>query len=167
MKTRFVVIGVVVALWLTPALALAQEPAVTLSVEAGLDGYYRVGRWLPLRVELENTEAAIDGRVEVVLPGSGGGEVTYRYPVHLPTQSRKQITLYLSPQEYTNRVQVKLLDQSNLLIEQQHLLKVADPDDRLYGVVADQPSAFNALQEIDPPGGAAIIARLTARSLPD
>src|SRR5512134_1615205 len=96
MKNRCVVLLLLIGLWLTPALAAAQEPqAVTLSAEAGFDGYYRVGQWLPVRVQLQNAGAAIDGRVEVVLPHPDGGDVTYRYPVELPTQSRKEITLYL------------------------------------------------------------------------
>ncbi len=169
MKTRFVVIGFVLTLLLTPALVTAQEPAaVTLSVEAGLDSYYRVGQWLPVRVLLENKGAAIDGRVEVVLQRPDDGAVTYRYPVNLPTQSRKEITLYLLPQEYLSRLQITLLDQAGQIIAQQEQpLKALDYSDRLYGILADRPSAFNVLQEIDPQGGAALTAQLTAHSLPD
>jgi hypothetical protein len=169
MKTRFAAIGLVLALLLTPALALAQEPkAVTLSVEAGLDGYYQVGQWLPVRVQVENNGPTIDGRVEVVLQHPNSGEVTYRYPVNLPTQSRKEITLYLSPHQYTTRLQIALLDQAGQVIaKQEQPLKALDSNDRLYGIVADQPSAFNVLMEIDPPDGAAITAQLTAHGLPD
>ncbi len=169
MKPRLVVIGLVIALLLAPALALAQEPAsVKLSVEAGLDGYYRIGKWLPLRVQLENTGAAIDGRVEVVLKRPDGGEVTYRYPVSLPTQSRKEITLYLSPHQYTSRLQIALLEQSGRVIAQQEQpLKVLNANDRLYGILADQPSAFSVLTELDPPDGVALTAQLTIRGLPD
>ena len=57
MKTRFAVIGLVISLWLAPALVLAQEPpTVKLSAEAGLDGYYRVGQWLPVRAQLQNMQ---------------------------------------------------------------------------------------------------------------
>ena len=147
MKTRFVVIGLVISLLLTPALALAQAPpAVKLSVEAGLDGYYRVGQWLPVRAQLQNDGPAIDGRVEVVLPRPNGGEVTYRYPVNLPTQSHKEIALYVSPQEYISRLQIKLFDQAGQLIaSQEQPLKAVDTNNRLYGILADRPSAFNGL----------------------
>jgi hypothetical protein len=169
MKTRCAAIVLIIALWLSPALALAQEPAaVKLSAQAGLDGYYRIGQWLPLRVQLENSGAAIDGRVEVVLPRPDGGHLTYRYPLSLPTQSRKEITLYLSPHQYANRLQVAFLDQAGQMIaKQEQALKAVDTNDRLYGIIADQPSAFNVLSEIDPPQGNALSAQLTAHKLPD
>ena len=112
---------------------------------------------LPVRVQLENNGAVIDGRVEVVLPRPNGGQVTYRYPINLPTQSRKEITLYLSPQQYTSRLQVAVIDQAEQTIAHQELpLKSADTTDRLFGVIADQASAFNALMEIDLPEGTTI-----------
>lgn len=168
MKIRCVVL-LLISLLLIPALAAAQEPpAVTLSAEAGFDGYYRVGQWLPVQVQLQNDGAAIDGRVEVALPESDGGSVTYQYPVELPTQSRKEITLYLAPRRYTARLPIRLLDDRDQIIAQHDLpLKAIDPEDRLYGVLADQPSAFTTLAEIDPPDGQAITAQLTARHLPD
>ena len=50
MKTRCVVMLLLISLWLIPALAAAQEPpAATMSAEAGFDGYYRVGQWLPVQ----------------------------------------------------------------------------------------------------------------------
>jgi hypothetical protein len=169
MKTRFVVMVLIVGLLLTPALASAQEPATaTLSMDAGLDGYYHVGQWLPVWLQLENNGPAIDGQVEVVLPRPDGGDVTYRYPINLPTQSRKEITLYLQPHQYINRLQVALLDQAGQVVaRQEQPLKALDINDRLYGLIADQPSAFNTLTEIDPANGAAFIAQLAARRLPD
>jgi hypothetical protein len=146
----------------------AGPQAVALATEAGLDGYYRVGQWLPVRVQLENNGAPIDGRVEVVLARPNGGEVTYRYPVNLPMQSHKEITLYLSPNQYTSRLRVALLDQAGQVIAtQEQPLTAVDINDRLYGILADQPSAFNTLMEIDPPDGVALTAQLTVRGLPD
>ncbi len=169
MKPRRIAIGLVLCLLLTPAGVWAQNPsAVTLSVEAGLDSYYRVGQWLPVRVLMENNGPAIDGRVEATLRRPDNGSVTYRYPINLPTQSRKEITLYLSPQEYINRLKIALLDQNGQSIAQQEQpMKALNPDDRLYGILADRPSAFNVLTEIDPPNGAALTAQLTTHGLPD
>ena len=100
MRFRFssalLVLALLVSLALAQVPALAQvldQPAVTLSVDAGFDGYYRVGQWLPVSVLIQNDGPSLAGRVEVVLPRPDGGEVTYRYPVELPTQSRKEIKL--------------------------------------------------------------------------
>jgi hypothetical protein len=173
MNIRCVVLLLLIGLLPTPALAAAQvaaqdESPVTLSAEAGFDGSYRVGHWLPVRVQLQNDGPAIDGQIEVLLSDPDGGSVTYQYPVELPTQSRKEITLYLTPRRYTDRLTLQLLDQNRSIVAQQDQpLKAIDDDDRLYGLLADQPSAFNTLAEIDPPNGQAITAQLTARQLPD
>ena len=52
MKIRFYLILLALTLLLIPNAALAQAP-VTLTVEAGLDGYYKIGQWLPVRVLLQ------------------------------------------------------------------------------------------------------------------
>lgn len=169
MKARLIAVFVILSLLVLPAGAAAQEPqAVTLSAEAGFDGYYRVGQTFPLQVQLQNDGAAIDGRVEVVLPQTDGGSVTYRYPVELPTQSRKEITLYLTPRQYLNQLKIQLIDQGErVIVEFEQPLKAISENDRLYGVLADQPTAFNSLTDIDPANGQAFVASLTDRHLPD
>ena len=46
-------------------------------------------------------------------------------------------------------------------------LKSVSTGDRLYGIIADQPSVYNVLSELDPPGGNANVANLTLHDLPD
>jgi hypothetical protein len=169
MKPRCAVILLLIGLLLPPALAAAQEPpAITLSAEAGFDGYYRVGQWLPVQVQLQNDGAAITGHVEVVLSDPDAGSVTYQYPVELPTQSRKEIAFNVLPHRYLNNLRLQLRDQDGQLVAQHDQpLKAIDTDDQLHGLIVDQPSAFNTLTEIDPPGGLAVTAQLTARQLPD
>jgi hypothetical protein len=170
MKTRCVVLLLLIGWLLTPALVAARQASngVTLSAEAGFDGFYRVGQWLPVQVQLQNDGPAIDGEIEVALTDPDGGSVTHRSPVALPTQSRKAITLYLVPRQYISRLKVQLRDQNrNVIAEQEQPLKAIDFDDQLYGLLVDQPSAFNAVAELDPPGAQAYSAQLAARHLPD
>jgi hypothetical protein len=167
MKNRFGAVLLVLILLFSSASAAAQAP-VTLSAEAGLDGYYKVQHWLPVRVALENNGPSIDGRVEVVLPRADEGHVLNAYPVSLPTQSRKELTLYVYPETYLDHFEVALLDAAGRGIEKRSVpLKAVGDEDRLYGVMADQPSAYNILSELDPPGGAAQVAVLAAHALPD
>jgi hypothetical protein len=167
MKIRFGAILLSLALLLTSAVALAQTP-VTLSVEAGLDGHYTVGQWLPVRVLIENNGPSVDGRVEITLPRADEGEVVNAYPVSLPTQSRKELTLYLYPETYVSSLEVTLLDTTGQAITKRSApLKSVSTGDRLYGTIADQPSAYNVLSELDPPSGVANVATLTLHDLPD
>lgn len=167
MKIRFCFVFLVLTLLLTSTTALAQTP-ITLSVEAGLDGYYKVGQWLPVRALIENNGPSIDGRMEITLPRAEDGQVVNAYPVSLPTRSRKEITLYLYPETYIASLDVVLLDTTGQVITKRHVaLKSVSDNDRLFGIIADQPSAYNVLSELDPPNGSAYVARLTTHTLPD
>jgi hypothetical protein len=167
MKNRFGVILLILVLLFAVGSAAAQS-AITLSVEAGLDGYYKVKQWLPVRVLIENNGPSIEGRVVVTLPRADEGEVVNVYPVSLPTQSRKEITLYVYPETYIDSLDVAWLDNAGQLITRRRVpLKAVSSSDRLFGVIADQPSAYNVLSELDPPSGVANIAQLTLHGLPD
>ncbi len=167
MKIRFCSVFLVLTLLLTSAVALAQTP-ITLAVEAGLDGYYKVGQWLPVRVLIENNGPSLDGRVEITLPRAEEGKVVNAYPVSLPTQSRKEITLYLYPETYVASLDVALLDTTGQVITKHSVpLKSVGDNDRLFGIIADQPSAYNVLSELDPSNGVADVAQLTLHALPD
>ncbi len=167
MKIRLGAILLMLALLLTSTVAAAQTP-VTLVVEAGLDGHYQVGQWLPVRVLIENNGPGLDGRVEITLPRADEGQVVNAYPVSLPTQSRKEITLYLYPETYIASLDVTLLDTSGQLITKRSVpLKSVSDNDRLFGIIADRPSAYNVLSELDPPNGVANVAQLTLHDLPD
>ena len=159
----------VLALLVSPTLALAQDqPGVSLSTDAGFDGYYRVGQWLPVSVLIQNDGPSLNGRLEAVLPRPDGGEVTYHYPVELATQSRKEIRLNVLPQQTTNRLKLVLLNETGQTVASQEVpLRALGTNDQLYGVLADQPSAFNRLMELDPVDGAALVTPLTIRHLPE
>jgi hypothetical protein len=66
---------------------------VGLQVEAGLDGYGRVGRWAPVRVTATNNGSPVTGRLVVGMPG---GETAL--PLELPLAANKRIATLLVPQ---------------------------------------------------------------------
>jgi hypothetical protein len=61
-------------------------------VAAGFDGYFRVGRCLPIRVTLTNEGPDVSGQVVVRLQGE-----SYVQPVSLPSPSRKTLSFYVIP----------------------------------------------------------------------
>lgn len=151
-----------------PGPAHAQPPSgVNLTVRAGYDGYYKANTWIPLRVILENSGPGFDGRVEVRTLRSGGAETVYAYPISLPTTSRKEITLYLFPENYLGTLDVFLVDSDGAQSAQAEArLNSIGAADRLFGVLAGSPSAFNVLAEIDPLNGTAAVAQLEPNDLP-
>jgi hypothetical protein len=76
-------------------LLFALHPAtvsgqIAVQAEAGFGGYYRVGRWMPIRVEVENQGHDIEGEFVV----SWGGTL-YRQAIDLPSPSRKLLEFYV------------------------------------------------------------------------
>jgi hypothetical protein len=68
----------------------AAADGVSIRVAAGLDGAARAGRWMPVRVTLENQGAAASGDLVVRL-----GDARAVRAIDLPSPSRKTFDLYL------------------------------------------------------------------------
>lgn len=90
---------------LFPFRAGAQTPGVVMNASALYDGSSKYGEWLPVLVDLENSGADVSGQAEVLVSGSGQ-ETTYAQHVELPRGSRKQVTIYVVPNNFTRRLVV-------------------------------------------------------------
>lgn len=112
---RRVVIWVLLAwgmLLLLPLSVQGQEVGVSLQASALYDGTSKYGEWLPLVVELENSGADVRGRVQVRL--SDSEQQGYAQPVELPRGARKQITLYVVPNNFSRRIEVVFVRDGSL-----------------------------------------------------
>src|SRR5512133_303749 len=89
-------LGLAVCLWLAlffPFVVLAQNSnGVSLTAQAGFDGYCKNNAWLPVRVVLENQgNADLDGRLEV--QATDASTSVYAQTITLPASARKAATL--------------------------------------------------------------------------
>src|SRR5579859_3033938 len=138
------------------ALAAGQAAAapVTLSVHAGFDGYYKDQRWLPVRITVANDGPDTKGTLHVSVPRSGGGaNLVVTRDVDLPTQSRREVFLYIPTESYLSSLQVTLSDGKTDLAAASARVVQAAAGDLIYGVLAGSPSAFNILGGIKPGSG--------------
>ncbi len=126
-------------------LPTAAQANVDLSVNVGIDGYYRRGSWTAVRVNLSNSGDSLDGFIRVRTGGAGGlSETTYRTPLDLPQGARKQVFLYVSLESYEQRLQVEIVDQHGRVVARDTTpLLLATPGDPLYAVVTE--SAFGSV----------------------
>jgi len=149
-------------------LATAGAPAaVTLSVHAGFDGYFKDGGWLPVRITVANVGPDTKGTLRVSVPrSSGGANLVVTRDVDLPTQSRREVFLYIPTESYLSSLQVTLSDGKTDLAAASARVVQAAAGDLIYGVLAGSPSAFNILGGIKPGSGAAYVAQLEAADLP-
>src|SRR5690349_10257559 len=135
------------------AATLAQQAnPVTLTARAGFDGYYKDLRWLPVRVTVANDGPDARGTLRVSVPRYQSPDLLVTRAVELPTQSRREIYMYLPVEGYLSTLKVSLVNTDNEEIATVSTrLAQANANDLLYGVVAGSPSAYERiLGDVDP-----------------
>lgn len=89
---------------LAPAAVFAQAAeAPAVDVASGLNGYYTVGRWMPVRVAAEARDAEFTGELVVEW-----GATTYRQALSLPAPSRKRLEFYVRAADLRDVLRVEL-----------------------------------------------------------
>ncbi len=64
---------------------------ITLNVEVGFDGYYKLGYYAPFYFEIENNMKDINGELQIELPDEYGNLTLYAMQINLPNNSNKEI----------------------------------------------------------------------------
>jgi hypothetical protein len=148
--------------------AVLQQSGLTFSARAGFDGYYKEGQWIPVRLTVANDGPDMSGTLRVSVPrGYGAAETIFTRAVDLPTQSRREIFLYVIPDGVIGNLDVALVNEKNRAVASKSIrMTQITPADLLYGVLAGSSSAFNGLADLDPGNGAAFIAQLEPGDLP-
>ena len=138
-----------------------------MEVQAGFDGLCKDGAWIPVKVLIENQGAGLDAVIQLRSAGLNGPASTYRQAINLPSNSHKQVTLDYRPESDLTEVEVYLLAGQREITRANAPVNCISTNDRLFGVLASNPSSFNGLADLDPANGRASVARLEAGDLPD
>lgn len=151
------------------SIAQAQQAAqVTLSIQAGYQGFFKENTWFPIRVALENNGPGFTGEVVAQFNVAGVDSTVYTVPVELPSVARKEVVIYIYPdQNYATELQVSLVSGQSIIGEQTISLNRLSVNDRLIGVIAENPSAYNILSLLDPPNGVASVVELQPADIPE
>jgi hypothetical protein len=146
---------------------VAQAGGVSLSIRAGFDAYYKEAHWVPVRISVANDGPDVTGTLSIVAPRNDGSLVTYARAVELPTQSRRELYMYIPTEGFVSKLEVTLADETQKLAPTASVrLTQAGPTDLIYGVLAGSPSAYNSLGDVDPVNGSAYVAQLELGDLP-
>ena len=108
-------------LMLVAVSATAAASPVSLDVRPLLGGRFESGGWLALAVRLTNDGPPVSG---YLLAGTSDG--TARRPVELPAGARKQVTLYVRPQAFQRKIEVRFEQDANILAKAEAELQVLD-----------------------------------------
>lgn len=152
------------ALAAAPALAAPapQATGVALAARPAYAGAFRVGTWLPVVVELENS--GVDRVVQVRVGAREGAQ--YAALVDLPSGGRKAVTVYAYMTPASRRLVVRLLDGEQELAAETLQLTPANQRARIVGLLAGQGAAVRPPARL--PGGLPLVAvPLAPADLPD
>ena len=140
-------------LWGVLALALlllsafsppAQVPVIEISAEAGFDGRFRDGDWLPVQVRISNQGDSARGQL-VIRPETSGAGITNTYstPVDLPAGASQNVTLYITASSFATQVRVEMMDEAgDVLAAAPAALRAVQPLDRIYHVLSQSPAGI-------------------------
>ena len=120
----------------------AQVPVIQLTAEAGFDGRFRDGDWLPVNVRVSNQGDPVQGQL-VVRPETSGAGITNTYStlVDLPTGAAQNVTLYVAARSFATQVRVEMMDEAGVVLAAAPApLRAAQPLDRVYLVVSQSPT---------------------------
>lgn len=150
-----------------PALGIHSQQdegaALTLSAEAGFNGYAKVDTWLPVRVALSSA-VAVEGEVVVVSEEATG--MRYAAPVALTPGARREFTLYAPPGN--TPIRVEFISAGRALASVQPALRFLSRQDRVVVALGDPPDGFNFLTALPTPfDGRTYVAQIAPDRLPD
>src|SRR3954470_2355990 len=119
-----VILGIVAALACAAPAAAQDQPAITIDVQAGYDGAYRIGDWFPVTMTIANDGPDVSGVLEWSFDGRD--ETTFRRAIDLPRGSRKRMTLDVFAQNVVRNGHIRLLDGGRVLAEQDEPLEAVE-----------------------------------------
>jgi len=148
-------------------LHVRAQSAVTLTAQAGFRGFCKSNKWLPVHVTVENKGGDVNARVQAFYKNGANGQTTVGMDISLPATSRKEFFLYITPEALMRNFTVSVLDGSKTLAKTNLNINCSADSSLLFGILADTPSNFSALNNVQPMTGDVQTAQLDIDDLPD
>src|SRR5690606_4220643 len=142
---------------------------ITLTAEAGFDGYFRDGGWMPVSVRLTNAGDEVSGRL-VFRPETSGSGITNTYstPIIMPRGGNQTATLYITARAFATQIRVELLDDAGFVVAQTTAnVRAIQSQDRLHIVVTESAVGSIDLSAIKSGIYNAFQANWTLTQIPD
>src|SRR5262245_60483759 len=160
-------LGVIAAL-ASVGRAVAQDaPSITVEVQAGYDGAYRLGEWFPVVVTIANDGPDVRGVLDWRFAGRPD-EPTFQRAIDLPRGSRKRVTIDVFANDLVRSGQLRLLDGAMILDEQTTPLEAVDQGRFLIVVVSSDAALLNSLNSLSLPAvSGATVRHLDLTRLPE
>ena len=123
----------------------AAEPQIELQVEQTYEGNFKYGEWLLLWVTLENYGTDADIEVFANIPSSNGNGI-YAINVSLPAGGRKQVPLYILPNNYSREINIQAVSDGKEIASQ--IIEVS-PNQNNYYLIGIASPETGPIAQID------------------
>jgi hypothetical protein len=152
---------------LLPLAAPVAADGLTMTARVLLQGHARIGSWMAISVQLENSGPAVTG--ELRMDAGSASATRFSMPVDLPTNARQTYVLHAQPPVFGRSVEVDLVANGSTIAKQTVSYLVHDAGQLVVGVVAERPQAVVGELNLpaSPTGAATVIVPLTVADLPD
>lgn len=165
---KFIALLIFLLAFTTPAFAQDQT-LIVLTAEAGFDGYFRDGGWMPVSVHLTNAGDNVSGRL-VVRPETSGNGITNTYstPITLPRNGDQTAILYITARAFATQIRIELIDDAGVVVAQTTAnARSIQSQDRLHVVVTESAVGSIDLNAITTGGYSAYQANWGVAQIPD
>src|SRR2546422_3471859 len=171
LPARFALSTLLAAVGLTVAAvgAAAASNGLTLAVHVGYQDVVKAGEWTPVTIDMRNTGADVDGRLEIqeslnAQPGVSGFTI-YQQPISLASGASKRVRIFLVEDTTGATVTTRIIQNGRVAVSQDSV--TSSTTSTLVGVLSDQSSAFDDFAAVHPGGIAARVVHLHADDVAD
>src|SRR5690554_1572968 len=91
----------------------ADASSIIADTEVGFKNTYKLGKWTPISVTINNTGDNIEGSLEVAVGAGHDESAIYSVPMNIPASSVKEYTIYAKIQNHMQEVDIKLIDKND------------------------------------------------------
>lgn len=128
---------------------------------AGMDGYARQERWIPVVFQFHNSGADFQGTLEV-----SKGQTTFRKSLDLASGADKRVELILYYSGYYEQISYRILDNNRIVMENKLETRLLNYTDNLVMVISDGESNHQFMNgEQNPWGGKTFVVYLKSADL--
>lgn len=123
----------------------AQQNNISVDVEYGYDNAAKGGRYLPMRIAIENRGKAISGTLQMKVMESDGIIYNYGYPIEIDADVRVEKEYYIPLGATSDRIYLTIEDDlGEILFTKMERLNVSlDVPELFVGILADEPETLN------------------------
>lgn len=154
---------------LLPGRVWAQAPSgISLNMEVGFDGYYKEGSWIPVTIYAANNGNSVEGELQILV-GQNDTELLYATPISLPTQSEKQVTMYIHLPNLASELTLELVDNNGrtLASDTNQTIRQLIRTSLFYVVVSEETVDLDFLENVTGRASNAEVAFIEPAMLPD